>query len=168
MRKANFAENKVSFVRGGVIWTTDVFTANNQAVMNTVKWQYGAGLLWKSMSLGSRNAPNRRLVIKEVSEQVGSDPTLSTRHTHLGNHHHWQRPSCNWTDLQQWCQFQEPFWLLMAVELIMVTMSSRLNLNFLKIYSPTNVSIKWTGSVPKNLVPAQHSHQLNMYKTEQP
>ena len=37
MRKANFDENKVSFVRGSGIGTTDVFTANNQAVTNAVK-----------------------------------------------------------------------------------------------------------------------------------
>ena len=37
MRKANYAENEISFVRGSDIWTTDVFTANNQAVTNTVK-----------------------------------------------------------------------------------------------------------------------------------
>ena len=50
---------------------------------------------------------------------------------------------------------------------VMVTISSRLNLNYLKIYSPLNVSIKWIGSVPKNSVPSQHSHQSNKYKTEQ-
>ena len=49
-----------------------------------------------------------------------------------------------------------------------VTMSSGLNLNFLKIYSPSKISIKQMGSVPKNLVPSQHSCQLNTYKTEQP
>ena len=37
MRKAKFAANKVSFVRGSGTSTTDVFTANNQAVKNAVK-----------------------------------------------------------------------------------------------------------------------------------
>ena len=38
-----------------------------------------------------RNAPHRRSAIKEVSEQGGSDPPRSTRHTHLENYHHWRR-----------------------------------------------------------------------------
>ena len=118
-----------------------------------------------------QKAPHRRLEIKEVSEQGGSDPPRSTRHTHLENYHHWQRPSCNQTDMQQWCQFQEPVWLLIAmahsVYSVMVTISSRMNLNFMKIYSPSNVSIKRMGSVPKNSVPSQYS-QSNKYKTEQP
>ena len=38
-----------------------VFTANNQAVTNAVK--YGVGLLRKSMSVGWQNAPYRRLEI---------------------------------------------------------------------------------------------------------
>ena len=36
-RKANLAGNKVSFVGGSGIGTTDVFTVNNQAVANAVK-----------------------------------------------------------------------------------------------------------------------------------
>ena len=83
-----------------------------------------------------RNAPHRGLEIMEVSEQGGSDPTRSTRHTHLENCHHWRRPSYNETDMQQWCQFQEPVRLLIAMALLeylfMVTISSHLNLNFLK------------------------------------
>ena len=71
MRKANFAENKVSFVRASYVWTTDVFTANNQAmttdvftannqaVTNAVKWGYGVGLLRKSMSVGSETLPTQ-------------------------------------------------------------------------------------------------------------
>ena len=50
----------------------------------------------------------------------------------------------------------------------MVTISSRLNLNFLKIYLPRNISIKRMSSVPQNSVPSQHSRQSNKYKTEQP
>ena len=38
---------------------------------------------------------------------------------------------------------------------------------FPEIYSPLNVSIKRIGSVPKNSVPSQPSHQSNKYKTEQ-
>ena len=37
-----------------------------------------------------------------------------------------------------------------------------------KIYSPSYVSIKRMGSVPKNSVPSQHSRQWNKYQTEQP
>ena len=98
-----------------------------------------------------RNAPHRRLEIKEVSEQGGSDPPRLTRHTHLENYHHWRRPSCNETDMQRWCQFQEPVRPLIAMALsvysVMVTIFSRLNQNFLKIYSPSNVSIKRMSSV---------------------
>ena len=57
MQKANFAENKASFLRGSGIWTTYVFTANNQAVTNAVKWRYGVGLLRQSMSVGSETLP---------------------------------------------------------------------------------------------------------------
>ena len=107
-----------------------------------------------------KRPPHWRLEIKEVSEQGGSDPTRSTRLTHLENCHHWRRPSCNETDMQQWCQFQEPVRPLIAMALsvysVMVTISSHLNLNFLK------------GSVPKNSVSSQHSRQSKKYKTEQP
>ena len=51
---------------------------------------------------------------------------------------------------------------------VMVTMSSYLNLNFLKMYSPLNVSIKRMGSVPTNLASSQHLRQLKTYKIEQP
>ena len=57
MKKANFAENKVSFVRGNGIWTTDVFIANNQAVTKALKWRYGGGLLRQSMSVGRETLP---------------------------------------------------------------------------------------------------------------
>ena len=50
----------------------------------------------------------------------------------------------------------------------MVTISSCLNLNLLKIYSPSNVSVKRMDSVPKNSVPSQHSRRSNKYKIEQP
>ena len=107
-----------------------------------------------------RKASQRRLEIKEVSEQGGSDPPRSTRHTHLENCHHWRSSSFNQTDMQQWCQFQEPVRLLIAMALsvysVMVTISSHLNLNFLK------------GSVPKNSVSSQHSRQSKKCKTEQP
>ena len=107
-----------------------------------------------------QNAHHRRLEIMEMSKQGGSDQTRSTRHTHLENCHHWRRPSCNETDMQRWCQFQEPVRPLIAMALsvysVMVTISSHLNLNFLK------------GSVPKNSVPSQHSRQSKKYKTEQP
>ena len=59
-------------------------------------------------------------------------------------------PSCN-ENLQKWYQFKEPIRLLLAIALsmlmIMVTMSSRLRLNFPKIYSASNVSNKRMGSV---------------------
>ena len=50
----------------------------------------------------------------------------------------------------------------------MVTMSSCQNLNVLKIYSQSNVSIKWMDSVPKNSVPSEHTRQSKKYKTEKP
>ena len=50
----------------------------------------------------------------------------------------------------------------------MVTMSFRLNLTFLKIYSSSTVAIKEKGSVPKNFIPSQHLRQLKTYKAEQP
>ena len=109
---------------------------------------------------GIRKAPHRRLELKEVSEQSGFDPPRSTHHTHLENYLTC-KGLCNYTDRQQWCQFQEP------VYSVMVTISSRMNLNFLKIYSPSNVSIKRKGSVPKNSAPSQYSRQSNKYKTEQ-
>ena len=56
----------------------------------------------------------------------------------------------------------------LSVLLAMVTVSSRLNLNFLKIHSLLNVSIKWMGSAPKNLVPSWHSCCPKTYETEQP
>ena len=100
-----------------------------------------------------RNASHRRLEIKKVSEQGGSDPPRSTRHTHFENCHHWRRPSCNEINMQQWCHFQEPVRLLIAIAhsvySFMVTIFSHMNLNFLKIYLPLNVSIKRIGSVPK-------------------
>ena len=109
---------------------------------------------------------HKRLEIKEVSEQGGSDPPRSTRQTHHENYHHWRRPSRNWTDMQQWCQFQEPVRLLIAVAhsvySLMITISSRLNLNYLKIYSQR------MAPVPEKSVSSQHSCQSNKYKTEQP
>ena len=45
-----------------------------------------------------RNAPHRRLEIKEISEQHGSDPPRLTRHTHLGNDLRVIRLTC-----KQWC-----------------------------------------------------------------
>ena len=36
-----------------------------------------------------------------------------------------------------------------------------------ELYSPSNVSIKRMGSVPKNSVPSEHSRQSNTQKTEQ-
>ena len=48
---------------------------------------------------------------------------------------------------------------------VMVTMSSHLNLNFLKINSSSNVIIKRRGSVPENVVPSQHSYRSKTYKS---
>ena len=55
--------------------------------------------------------------------------------------------------------------LALLMLLVMVMLSSRLNLNFLQIYRSSNVSIKRMEFVPKNLVPSQHSRHLKPYKT---
>ena len=75
-------------------------------------------------------------------------------------------PSCN-QNLQQWCQFKDRN-IPLNVERAIIPMSSRLNLNFRKIYLSSNVSIKRMGNVPKNSVSSQHSRQSKTYKTEQP
>ena len=45
-------------------------------------------------------------------------------------------------------------------ESVMIKIHSRLNLNFQKIYLPSNVRIKRMGPVPKNSVPSQHSRHV--------
>ena len=145
-------------------WLAELFVGCSLSVVccteSFVDFDFSSAILISLIIKGIRNAPHWRLEIKEVSEQGGSDPPRSTRHTHLENCHHWRRPSCNETDMQQWCQLQEPVRLLIAmahsVYSVMVTISSHLNLNFLK------------GSVPKNSVSSQHSRQSKKYKTEQP
>ena len=85
-------------------------------------------------------------------------------------HTSWKLPPPAKT-MQQWCQFQQPVRLLISmarsVYSVMVAISSRLNLNYLKVCSPSNVSIKRVGSVPKNSLPSQHSRQSKTCKTEQ-
>ena len=54
------------------------------------------------------------------------------------------------------------FWIAIVLSMltVVVTMSYlRLNLNFRKIYSSSNVSIKRMVSVPENSIPSQHSRQ---------
>ena len=145
-------------------WLAALFVGCSPSVVccteSFVDFDFSSAIFISLIIKDIRNAPHWRLEIKEVSEQGGSDPTRSTRHTHLENCHHWRRPSCNEADMQQWCQFQEPVRPLIAMALsvysVMVTISSHLNLNFLK------------GSVPKNSVSSQHSRQSKKYKTEQP
>ena len=138
-------------------WLAALFVGCSPSVVccteSFVDFDFSSAIFISLIIKDIRNAPHRGLEIKEVSEQGGSDPTRSTRHTHLENCHHWRRPSYNEADMQQWCQFQEPVRLLIAmahsVYSAMVTISSRLNLSYQKIYSPSNVSIKRIGSVPK-------------------
>ena len=72
--------------------------------------------------------------------------------------------------MQQWCHFHEPLWQLIAmahsVYSMIVTISSRLNLNYLKMYLPSNVSIKRMGSVPNNWVPSQYSRQSSKCRSD--
>ena len=145
-------------------WLAALFVGCSPSVVccteSFVDFDFSSAIFISLIIKGIQNAPHRRLEIMEMSKQGGSDQTRSTRHTHLENCHHWRRPSCNEADMQRWCQFQEPVRPLIAMALsvysVMVTISSHLNLNFLK------------GSVPKNSVSSQHSRQSKKYKTEQP
>ena len=149
-------------------WLAALFVSCSPSV---VCWIEFSAIFISWIIKDSRKAPHRRLEIKEVSKQGGSDPPQSIRHTlkttatdedlrvtrltfnsgvNFRNRYDcWsQRPiQC----IQLWSQILL-VWIWISWKFIHHQMSES----------------KQMGSVPKNSVSSQHSCQSNKYKTEQP
>ena len=135
MRKANFGENKVSFVGGSGIWTTDVFTASCQAVASDDR---------REVTVRGRITAKVNVcgVTKRFSQNVRCNGGLCN-----SPHTSWKLPPLAKTFvLLDWhatvvsvsgsgptADRKSPLSVVMSV---MVTISSRLNMNSLKMCRP--------------------------------